>query len=63
MEDVPLYHLLAKEGRTIGDAIQETIEFFEGMKIGIGITTSEDLERRLVQLRKAAGALSASSWS
>jgi hypothetical protein len=63
MDEVPLFHLLAEEGRTIADALEETIQFFEGMKVGIGITTAEDLERRLVQLRRAGATLSGSSWS
>jgi hypothetical protein len=33
------------------------------MKIGIGITTAQDLDRCLAELRKAAAALSGSSWS
>ena len=63
MDDVPLFHLLRAEGQTIASAIEETIEFFEGMRVGIGVTTAEDLDRRLVELRKALSALAGSSWT
>jgi hypothetical protein len=63
MDDVPMFHLIEQERQAIAAAIEETIQFFEGMKVGIGVTTAEDLDRRLVELRKAQAALAGSSWT
>lgn len=61
MEEPITYVFGREELAEVLEPIMQTIEFFEGMSAGIGVTTAKDMERRLVELRKAATILGADS--